>query len=515
MDRNDDDDRHRSSRRGPHFFMGSTEDPNEFLEDVVTSVGGAGRRRANDYDTVLMDACISCCDKRLRRVLSQWREHGIPGVAGKLWYAMKEQEQPTLVESWPNGKDKASVQDKIMLPTGVEVPDMTERPTWASFKAAFLREVKVDDSTDQSMAYDETTKRQRLPGKLHVMDYKHNLIRAKVFLDEARLDACERIDAIQAFIGTIPDKNPKFLEKEIGQGNDVRRTLVRAQTTDQLKTLKQHFDKFILIDDYLRKQAKALGAESHLVNPGKVEEQGVMYADAPADPSRADAKHAQSPEVFMSMVAGLQDGLEKERTERRAEMAGVEARFDAQLRPIKEEVTTMNTTMAEMNLGIKSIAQKLASAPTAEQQQQWPPQSNGYQQWQPSGWNSSKGGKGKGGKGKGGKGWSGGRTVRLCWNCNSPDHMMAHCDKPVKRTQVNSVEECIQRYDCGGANQFSSWELVNQFSDSDNLQWDHQEQAYWVGPADEETAWSTACKWPWLRTCFGLNRPRIGLSRTS
>lgn len=85
--------------------------------------------------------------------------------------------------------------------------------------------------------------------------------------------------------------------------------------------------------------------------------------------------------------------------------------------------------------------------------------------------------------------------MRLCWNCNSPDHMMAHCDKPVKRTQVNSVEECIQRYDCGGANQFSSWELVNQFSDSDNLQWDHQEQAYWVGPADEETAWSTACKW--------------------
>jgi hypothetical protein len=463
IDRNDDDDRHRSSRRGPHFFMGSTEDPNEFLEDVVTSVGGAGRRRANDYDTVLMDACISCCDKRLRRVLSQWREHGIPGVAGKLWYAMKEQEQPTLVESWPNGKDKASVQDKIMLPTGVEVPDMTERPTWASFKAAFLREVKVDESTDQSMAYDETTKRQRLPGKLHVMDYKHNLIRAKVFPDEARLDACERIDAIQAFIGTIPDKNPKFLEKEIGQGNDARRTLVRAQTTDQLKTLKQHFDKFILIDDYLRKQAKALGAESHLVNPGKVEEQGVMYADAPADPSRADAKHAQSPEVFMSMVAGLQDGLEKERTERRAEMAGVEARFDAQLRPIKEEVTTMNTTMAEMNLGIKSIAQKLASAPTAEQQQQWPPQSNGYQQWQPSGWNSSKGGKGKGGKGKGGKGWSGGRTVRLCWNCNSPDHMMAHCDKPVKRTQVNSVEECIQYYDGGGANQFSSWELVNQF----------------------------------------------------
>ena len=45
-------------------------------------------------------------------------------------------------------------------------------------------------------------------------------------------------------------------------------------------------------------------------------------------------------------------------------MAGVEARFDAQLRPIKEEVTTMNTTMAEMNLGIKSIAQKLASTPT-------------------------------------------------------------------------------------------------------------------------------------------------------
>jgi hypothetical protein len=79
MERNDDDDRHRSSRRGPHFFMGSTDDPNEFLEDVVTSVGGAGRRRANDYDTVLMDACISCCDKRLRRVLSQWREHGIPG----------------------------------------------------------------------------------------------------------------------------------------------------------------------------------------------------------------------------------------------------------------------------------------------------------------------------------------------------------------------------------------------------------------------------------------------------
>ena len=73
--------------------------------------------------------------------------------------------------------------------------------------------------------------------------------------------------------------------------------------------------------------------------------------------------------------------------------------------------------------------------------------------------------------------------------------MMAHCDKPVKRTQVNSVEECIQCYDGGGANQFSSWELVNQFSDSDKLQWDHQEQAYWVGPADEETAWSTACKW--------------------
>jgi hypothetical protein len=82
----------------------------------------------------------------------------------------------------------------------------------------------------------------------------------------------------------------------------------------------------------------------------------------------------------MSMVADLQDGLDKERTERRAEMGGVEARFDAQLRPIKEEVTTMNTTMAEMNLGIKSIAQKLASAPTVEQQQQWPPQSNGYQQ---------------------------------------------------------------------------------------------------------------------------------------
>jgi len=178
---------------------------------------------------------------------------------------MKEQEQATLVESWPNGKDKASVQDKIMLPTGVDVPDMTGRPTWASFKAAFLREVKVDESTDQSMAYDETTKRQRLPGKLHVMDYKHNLIRAKVFPDEAQLDACERIDAIQAFIGTIPNTNPKFLEKEIGQGNDARRTLVRAQTTDQLKTLKQHFDKFILIDDYLRKQAQALGVESHLV----------------------------------------------------------------------------------------------------------------------------------------------------------------------------------------------------------------------------------------------------------
>ena len=111
------------------------------------------------------------------------------------------------------------------------------------------------------MAYEETTKRQRLPGKLHVMDYKHNLIRANVFANEAQLDACERIDAIQAFISTIPSKNPKFLEKEIGQGNDAKRTLVRAraQTTDQLKTLKQHFDKFILIDDYLRKQAQALG----------------------------------------------------------------------------------------------------------------------------------------------------------------------------------------------------------------------------------------------------------------
>ena len=85
--------------------------------------------------------------------------------------------------------------------------------------------------------------------------------------------------------------------------------------------------------------------------------------------------------------------------------------------------------------------------------------------------------------------------MRLCWNCNSPDHLMANCDKPVKRTQVNSVEECTQCYDGGGANQFSSWELVNQFSDSDKLQWDHQEQAYWVGPADEETAWATACKW--------------------
>ena len=124
------------------------------------------------------------------------------------------------------------------------------------------------------------------------------------------------------------------------------------------------------------------------MNPAKVEEQDVMYAEAPADLSNSK----QVPKAFMSMVSGLQDGLEKERTERRAEMAGVEARFDAQLRPIKEEVTTMNTTMAEMNLGIKSIAQKLASTPAAEQQQQWPPQSNGYQQWQPSGWNSSKGG---------------------------------------------------------------------------------------------------------------------------
>ena len=57
---------------------------------------------------------------------------------------------------------------------------MIGRPTWAGFKAAFLREVKVDESTDQSMAYDETTKRQRLPGKLHVMDYRHNLIRAGI-----------------------------------------------------------------------------------------------------------------------------------------------------------------------------------------------------------------------------------------------------------------------------------------------------------------------------------------------
>ena len=67
--------------------------------------------------------------------------------------------------------------------------------------------------------------------------------------------------------------------------------------------------------------------------------------------------------------------------------------------------------------------------------------------------------------------------------------MMAHCDKPVKRTQVNSVEECIQCYDGGGANQFSSWELVNQFSDSDKLQWDHQEQAYWVGPVVSDCLW--------------------------
>ena len=38
----------------------------------------------------------------------------------------------------------------------------------------------------------------------------------------------KRSDANQAFIGTVPDKNPKFPEKEIGQGNDARRTLVRA-----------------------------------------------------------------------------------------------------------------------------------------------------------------------------------------------------------------------------------------------------------------------------------------------
>ena len=123
-----------------------------------------------------------------------------------------------------------------------------------------------------------------------------------------------------------------------------------------------------------------------------------MYAD-----DQISAVPKQVPEAFMSMVAGLQDGLEKERTERRAEMAGVETRIDTQLKPIKEEVTSMNTTMAEMNLGIKSNANKLASAPVADQQQQWPPQNNGYQQWHPSGWNSSKGGKGKGGKGKGGK----------------------------------------------------------------------------------------------------------------
>ena len=79
--------------------------------------------------------------------------------------------------------------------------------------------------------------------------------------------------------GARYDRQTDLGEKEIGQGNDARRTLVRAQTTDYLRTLKQHFDKFILIDDYLRKQAKALGVKSHLVNPAKVEEQGVMYAD--------------------------------------------------------------------------------------------------------------------------------------------------------------------------------------------------------------------------------------------
>ena len=39
------------------------------------------------------------------------------------------------------------------------------------------------------------------------------------------------------------------------------------------------------------------------MNPAKVEEQGVMYAEAPADPGRAGAK--QAPEVFMSMVVDL------------------------------------------------------------------------------------------------------------------------------------------------------------------------------------------------------------------
>ena len=71
MERNDDDDRHRSSRRGPHFYMGSTDDPNEFLEDVVTS-SRLGELAAVEQMTTtqcswmlasaaVTSACAGCC----------------------------------------------------------------------------------------------------------------------------------------------------------------------------------------------------------------------------------------------------------------------------------------------------------------------------------------------------------------------------------------------------------------------------------------------------------------------
>ena len=82
------------------YLLGSDADPKECLEEVVTKVRSSGKRQSRGYETTPMDTAIAHVDKRFRRVLAGWGRDFIPGATSRNCYAMKEQLQSQVVETF-------------------------------------------------------------------------------------------------------------------------------------------------------------------------------------------------------------------------------------------------------------------------------------------------------------------------------------------------------------------------------------------------------------------------------
>jgi hypothetical protein len=457
--------------RGLEFIWGSDADPEDFLRDVNLAVAAGGRQY---NDNRLMDVAVSCCDTRLRARLNTWREEGgqVPGAGAKYWYANKAEQ------------------------AGMTTPDWEGRPTWKEFKRAFVELVGGEAEDLSTAAYTKAMRKQTQKMQLHNSDFNTNMAKAGLGCANPGDVAKSTLLVLrQGYHDSLCDHLPKQMVKQLGQGQDPRSIVEKSALTNKYTTVGQSQEAAIVQDMWLDRIAKSCGLKTYLAKE-KASDSASMEAAMMA----AALDDRTVPQSDSGVVQLIKES--EVRVTERAEQ--LETRVEGKLTAVREQVATFGQHVTETGLGVKQILQKMdsAAAPAAPG---WGAYNEGYQGYngtQPSwgsGKGSGKGGSEKGGKGsggKGGKGWQGGRSIRRCWKYCSTEHLMSACDKATQdKAAVNAVQDGLTWYGEGGGQNFSSWEVVNQFTGPEALHWDNGVGCYWVDAQSENSAYQKATEW--------------------